>query len=44
VEIEQMQVETAVSTDDEMAALMTELDEMSDEEAEALLAELLAEE
>ena len=41
-EIEQMQVETAVSADDEMAALMAELDELSDEEAEALLAELMA--
>jgi surfactin family lipopeptide synthetase A len=42
VEIEQMQAETAVSADDEMAALMVEIDNLSDEEAEALLAELMA--
>ena len=40
-EIEQMQAETA---DDEMAALMAELDKLSDEEAEILLAQLMADE
>ncbi len=42
VEIEQLQAETAVTEDDEMAALMAELDDLSDEEAEALLAQLMA--
>ena len=42
VEIEQMQVETAVAEEDELAALMAELDELSDEEAEILLAQLMA--
>jgi surfactin family lipopeptide synthetase A len=44
VEIEQMQAETAVAAtnDDEMIALMAELDDLSDEEAEILLAQLMA--
>ena len=44
LEIEQMQAETAASQDDEMADLMAELDNLSDEEAEALLAQMMAEE
>ncbi|WP_420630847.1 amino acid adenylation domain-containing protein [Candidatus Leptofilum sp.] len=44
IEIEQMQAETAASAADEMADLMAELDNLSDEEAEALLAQLMAEE
>ena len=48
LEIEQMQQATAAATaaaaEDEMAAMMAELDDLSDEEAEALLAQLMAEE
>ena len=47
VEIEQLQAETAAAIttdDDEMAELMAELDDLSDEEAEALLAQLMASE
>ncbi|WP_420643179.1 amino acid adenylation domain-containing protein [Candidatus Leptofilum sp.] len=44
IEIEQMQAETAASHDDEMADLMVELENLSDEEAEALLAQMMAEE
>ena len=44
VEIEQMQQEAAAATEDEMADLMAELDNLSDEEAEALLAQMMAKE